>query len=133
LTQQSRHIVRRRTPQLKALSAWLALALMLCNVFYGASMGMRPMPAMAGGHVICSAHHVDGSEQKSPDPAQHGSDCCSCCLSMCCTGATLPDADGHAVQPPAEVASHIYGDRQSSRLRLAPNIGGGARAPPALA
>jgi hypothetical protein len=79
--------------------------------------------------MICSAA---GHDHKTPD-TQHGSGDCACCLAMCCTGATVPDADAGAVALPTRWTALSFTLELVQQLRPAPSAGGFARAPPASA
>ncbi len=116
----------------RAVSAWVGLVLILFNVFSGATMGMGAMAGMAGGSsTICSAmgHGVGhGNDHPAPHPAQD----CACCLSMCCTGAAVPDDHSPVPLPSLGWTQLSFDFNASPQRRPAPSIGGIARAPPAI-
>jgi len=114
--------------------ASLGLFLMLFNVFNATTMGLRPMPAMANADMpLCAEHHAASSHHHQ-DPTKPGSsDSCSCCLSMCCSGAAVPDSDSPV---PARVQGWTFlafSPEPSFHLHPAPRTGGSARAPPSFA
>jgi hypothetical protein len=112
----------------------MGLYLMLFNVLNAATMGLRPMDGMAEGEMVLCSQHAAGTHHHHQGPAQPASpDCCSCCLSMCCTGAALPGAAPVAPARSLGGISLTFGSAPSFRLHPAPSIGGGARAPPAIA
>ena len=108
-----------------AASVGLGLFLMLFNVFNAATMGLHPMAGMetAGPSSICATHH-------EPTPDHHPADCCSCCLSMCCTGAMVPDCDFSAVVLTGTWTAFAFHLAAAPRHHRAPITSGSARSPP---
>ena len=118
-----------------AAMAWLGMILMLFNLFNAATMGVRPMSGMEvnGEPMLCAAHQAGaGEHHHSPSPAHDPSDCCSCCLSMCCTGAALPEGESLAWVPHAAWMRIAYAATSDSQLPEAIHAGGNARGPPSL-
>jgi len=123
-------------PRRWAAMAWLSLFLMLFNIVNAGAIGLRRMEAMADGLMpICSAHQSGASDQQHPPgPSQPASsDCCSCCLSMCCTGAAVPDDRLDAPLPSSNWTVLSFDFTLSAQRRPAPSVGGIARAPPKAA
>ncbi|HMA50947.1 MAG TPA: DUF2946 family protein [Magnetospirillaceae bacterium] len=117
-----------------AATTWLGLFLMLFNIANAATMGLRPMEAMANGDMPLCAEHHPGAAHHHQDPAKPGSsDSCSCCLSMCCTGAAVPDSAAPAPAPGMVWVALSFSTTASFRLHPAPRTGGSARAPPSFA
>ena len=115
-------------------TAWLGLLLMLFNVFNATTMGLRPMAAMAHGDMPLCAEHQMASGHHHQDPTKPGSsDNCSCCLSMCCMGAAVPDSDPLVPARVQDWTFLTFGASPSFSLNPAPRSGGGARAPPSFA
>lgn len=122
----------RKTARRWAATAWIGLVLMLFNVVNGTAMAVRPLAAMAAGDMaICATHHAGAADHHPQAPA-HPADCCSCCLSMCCTGAALPDSDPLAVAPPRGWITVAFAAASAAPYNSAPRTGGNARAPPAF-
>jgi hypothetical protein len=120
-------------PHLRAVSAWVGLVLILFNVFSAATMGFGPMAGMDGSSsAICSAMGHGAAGKGPAHPGPHPSGDCACCLSMCCTGAAVPD-DRFDVPLPSPGWTQLSFDTDASpQRRPAPSVGGIARAPPAL-
>ena len=113
-------------------AAWFALFLMLFNVVNAGGMGMRQMAALPDGEMPLCVTHPSGLEHHqhhTPAPAG-SSDCCSCCLSMCCTGAALPDSLSVLPAPSLAWTSLTFASVPAFRLNPAPRTGGNARDPP---
>jgi len=123
-----------KKPYLWAVSAWVGLLLILFNVFSAATMGIGPMAAMPDAEMsLCSAmgHGAGGSDHDHP--AKHPSSGCACCLSMCCTGAAVPDDRLDAPLPSSNWTVLSFDFTLSAQRRPAPSVGGIARAPPKAA
>lgn len=116
-----------------AATTWLGLFLMLFNIVNAGTMALRPMPAMAEGEMPLCAEHHPAAAHHHQDPAKpNGSDGCSCCLSMCCTGAAVPDNAAPAPAPSMAWIALAFGSAPSFTLHPAPRTGGSARAPPSF-
>ena len=112
-----------------AATTWLGLFLMLFNIANVTTMGLRPAGAMPNGEMaLCAEHH-----SHHQDPSKPASDSCSCCLSMCCAGAAVPDSVAPAPVPGMAWVALSFSTTASFRLHPAPRTGGSARAPPSFA
>jgi hypothetical protein len=129
------HDLNRTMPRRWAATAWVSLFLMLFNVVNAGAMGLRRMEAMADGQMpICSAHRSGDPDQHPPGPSQPASsDCCSCCLSMCCTGAAVPDSTPLTALRSLTWISLAFRSTHAFPQPSAPSVGGSARAPPVTA
>ena len=137
MSKQKKQEAPRRARRRWAAAAWLGLLLMLFNVVNATAMGTRQMAAMVeGGTAICdmAEHHAGaGGHHHGGTGGQHSPDCCSCCVSMCCTGAAVPDAGEMTPAPSLAWTSLYFVTPSAPQPSPAPLAGGGARAPPAVA
>jgi hypothetical protein len=117
-------------PYLRAVSAWVGLLLILFNVFSAATMGFGPMAGMPDAEMAMCSAMGHGSAADHDHPIKHPSSGCACCLSMCCTGAAVPDDRLDAPVPSSNWTALSFDFTLSAQRRLGPSVGGIARAPP---